>query len=54
MNDTTEACTINGILAKLTIGERAILWAYIDEAKKDARRIALYEVRNTINNTFNL
>ena len=50
----TEAVTINGILAKLTINERAVLWQYVDEAKKDTRRITLYEVRNLINNNFSL
>ena len=39
----TEAVTINGILAKLTIAERAILWQYIDDAKRDTRIIAISE-----------
>ena len=40
---TDEATTINGILAKLTINERAILWAYIDDAKRDTRIITISE-----------
>ena len=52
--DNTKATTINGILAKLTINERAVLWQYVDEAKADVRRITLYEIRNLLNKEFSL
>ena len=51
---TDEATTINGILAKLTINERATLWAYIDEEKRNVRSMALHEVRNLINKEYSL
>ena len=51
---TEEATTINGILAKLTINERAVLWQYVDEAKADVRRLVLLEVRNVLNNHFSV
>lgn len=51
---TEEASTINGILAKLTINERALLWAYVDEEKRNVRSMALHEVRNLINKEYSL
>ena len=50
----TEAVTINGILAKLTINERAVLANYIDNEKQDAKRTTVYNVRNLINKEYSL
>ena len=54
----TEAVTINGILAKLTVGERTRLTEYIDkaiaEAFNDGINAAAYKIRDQINKEFSL
>ena len=58
MTDNTEATTINGILSKLTVQERLIIWNQIDrltaEAFNDGLSSAAYKIRNQITKEFSL